>query len=429
MKNKAEVSSMKKILCAVLTASLIFSVLPVHTYALSDWFNQKAGNSGQTQPGGTQQTAPGGTQQTTSGGAMQTASGLSLSERKITSPGYNNAVVGKTVLPEGWTVQVIDLMIGSESITCPNAVYLTATSPDGKAKMVYLSERQFLQSYANLMGYEARSSDDIFDYSNMMHTLNYRNAAACCDLVAEILFETKVTFLKERLLSQEDEAILLDARAKNDAAIRKDIADASQLYNMDLNLRATDLTFACRTYQAGSKEITVQAYSSGFELYHDMSMLNYSSYTQEIYWSMPSVYALWTDADVHEDYMTAFQAFALGTSVSEEYEIFRHLNSQRLILAYLQAQNGGSNTFSGLDDWEKENAGDTIDNGDTYEVMDAWSDYIRDETDYTTTDGSHVKLPNAYDHVYELDTGDIFATNTTFEPGGSIELDPTQIGH
>ena len=100
---------MKKILCAVLTASLIFSVLPVHTYALSDWFNQKAGSSGQTQSGGTQQTAPGGTQQTTSGGAMQTASGFSLSERKITSPGYNNAVVGKTVLPEGWTVQVTEI--------------------------------------------------------------------------------------------------------------------------------------------------------------------------------------------------------------------------------------------------------------------------------------------------------------------------------
>ncbi len=407
---------MKKFLCTVLAAALILSVLPARSYALSDWFNQKQGGTGQTQSGGTQQIPAG-------------QNSLSLSERKITSPGYNNAVVGKTVLPDGWTVQVTDLMIGSESITCPNAIYLTATSPDGKAKMVYLSERQFLQSYANLMGYEARSTDDVFDYSNMMHTLNYRNAAACCDLAAEILFETSVTFVKERLLSKEDEAILLDARQKNDAAIRKDMEEASRLYNMQYNVLGTDLTFACRTYQAGSKAITVQAYSSGFELYNDMSVLNYTSYSRDIYWSMPSVYALWTDADVHEDYMTAFQAFAVGTGISEEYEMFRHLNSQRLILAYLQAKNGGSNTYSGMDQWERENAGDTIDNGDTYSAMDAWDDVIRGETDYTTSDGSHVKLPNAYDHVYELDTGDIFATNTTFEPGGGTELDPTQIGH
>ena len=169
---------MKNLLCAVLAVTLSFTALPVKAYTLS--------------------------------------------ERKITYPGYN-ANIGSTVLPDDWTMQVTHLIIGTESITCPNAVFLTATSPDGSAKMLFLSERQFVETYTSMMGFDAHSSDDVFDYSSMMHTVDYRDAAGCCDLTASTLFDGSPTFLKDLSLSVEDQAILADAKGRYDAAVQEEM--------------------------------------------------------------------------------------------------------------------------------------------------------------------------------------------------------------
>ena len=353
---------MKNLLCAVLAVTLSFTALPVKAYTLS--------------------------------------------ERKITYPGYN-ANIGSTVLPDDWTMQVTHLIIGTESITCPNAVFLTATSPDGSAKMLFLSERQFVETYTSMMGFDAHSSDDVFDYSSMMHTLDYRDAAGCCDLMASTLFDGSPTFLKDLSLSAEDQAILADAKAQYDAAIQEDMVAGGELLGSNMQLTGSDFTYAARSYQIGAKKVSVQAYSSGFQLYSPLDTVGYynnypTSYSQSIYWRMPSVYALWTDADEHDEYMGAFQAFALGTNVSLEYEHFRNLNSERMGTALLEYKNGRTDSFDELDKWEKENAIMTIMTGETYGDLENWQNY-------TTTDGIHIKMPNAYSHVPRMDTGSAFS--------------------
>ncbi len=370
---------MKNLLCAVLAAILSISALPMESYARSQLSFQEQGGIGsnQIQFGGNQLTE------------------LSLSERKITYPGYN-ANVGTTVLPDGWTMQVSHLIIGTESLTCPNAIFLTATRSDGKAKMLFLSERQFVQTYTNLMGFESRSSDDAFDYSTMMHALDYRDAAACCDLMANTLFDDSSTFLRDFSLTAEDQAILADAKARYDAATQEDFAAMGGLLGENMQLTASDFTYAARTYLAGSQKITVQAYSAGFQIHSNLGTMGYysnsSSYSESIYWKMPCVYALWTDADEHDDYMGAFQAFALGTNVSKEYERFCNLNSERMGTAMLDYKNGKTDSFDDLEKWEKENAAMTIQAGETYGELENWRDY-------TTMDGIHMKMPNAYNHV------------------------------
>ena len=389
---------MKRLLCAVLALILSFPVLSAESYALSDWANRNQGNTGgsQTQAGGNQ-TQDDGSQQMNSGQAA-----ISLSEQKITYADYENATVGTTVIPDGWTTQVIHLGTSTESISWPNAIFLTATSPDGSAKMLFLSRRRFLQYYQNLMGVETRSADDKIDSSRLMHTADYRDAAACCDLTARTLFDANASLLADLGLSAEDQAVLADAKAMNTAAIQENVAAVNRIYDENTELLATDFTFAARTYQAGSKKITVMAYSSGYQVRTAKEFVSSytgsDSYTEEIYWEMPCVFAISTDANKHDDYMGAFQAFALGTNVTKEYEVFCHMNGDRLITAMAEYKNGKTDSFSGMEEWEKENASRTIQTGETYRTLERWSDY-------TSLDGSRVKLPNAYNYVTEEDSG------------------------
>lgn len=241
---------MKRLLCAVLALILSFPVLSAESYALSDWANRNQGNTGgsQTQAGGNQ-TQDGGSQQMNSGQAA-----ISLSEQKITYADYENAIVGTTVIPDGWTTQVIHLGTSTESISWPNAIFLTATSPDGSAKMLFLSRRRFMQYYQNLMGVETRSADDKIDSSRLMHTADYRDAAACCDLTARTLFDANASLLADLGLSAVDQAVLADAKAMNTAAIQENVAAVNRIYGENTELLATDFTFAARTYQAGSKK-------------------------------------------------------------------------------------------------------------------------------------------------------------------------------
>ena len=124
-----------------------------------------------------------------------TANAVVFREEKLFSTLFGGLAVGKTVVPEGWRVETQDLTLGSESISWPNALYVTVTSPDGACVMKYMSRRLFTQWYTNLMGFTAQSTDDAYDYSEMMHTLDYRDAAGVGDLMVDLLFDDSFSAL------------------------------------------------------------------------------------------------------------------------------------------------------------------------------------------------------------------------------------------
>ena len=108
----------------------------------------------------------------------------------------------------------------------------------------------------------------------------------------------------------------------------------------------------------------------------------------------------------------------------------RQNHSQKLVNAILSARNAGYDySYNSSDSDYDELGSSTVDSGDSYSAFDAWDDYIRGETDYTTGDGTHVKLPNSYDHVFEGTDGTIYAGSSPDGPAGSTELNPTQIGY
>ena len=347
---------------------------------------------------------------------------LHLTEQKILSPAFNNAAVGKTVIPEGWSITVMDLMIGSESITCPNAVMVNVKDPEGKCELTFLSRREYEQQISSVMGYQVESTDDAFDFSIMMHTLRYREAAEACDLMASVLYPDALYLMHEKTLSDEEQAVIQTAGD----AYYQELVNAFVQYGMEQQgstLAWSDVSAARRTYAAGNDAVTVDLAVAGYEI----DTVLYSAQTQYIFWTMPCVFAMRTSAEDHAVYEEVFDAFCLSTSVSAEFEELRNLNSQRLMAEWLKARNSGGTYTPSTGSWD-DNESSTVDSGDTYSAFDAWDDYIKDETDYTTGDGSHVKVPSYYDHVFEGEDGNIYAGNSVDGPPGSTELDPTDIG-
>ena len=158
-------------------------------------------------------------------------------EVKIRSQLFSGRIVGKTVISIGWSVNVQELTLNPESITWPNALYITISSPDGSVTMNYLSRRDFQQQNIYGPGVESQSADDGYDESNMLHTLNYRNAAGTCDYMVNILYPGSThTFLSERPYSEAEAQALYQCWQLFDSRIR----DAFSYADGSVNITATE---------------------------------------------------------------------------------------------------------------------------------------------------------------------------------------------
>lgn len=351
---------------------------------------------------------------------------LTLHEQKICSNLLNGAAVGRTTIPDGWMMQVSDLSIGTESVTCPDAIVLTVTSPDGACEMTFISRREFEQSYTNTLGVESCSADDQYNWTDLTHYLNYREADAVCDLMTGVLYGSNQSLAREIPLTAEETGSIQEFLNTYQTELQQAIAEYTNAGFFVGELVGADVTGAGRVYSDGKKLTTTRAMSMGYELY-----LQGSGYSSDIIlWAIPQVYMLRTDAGVHDAYQEIFDVFCASTCVSREYEQMRQLHSQQLTNAMLSAKNSGYEySYSSSDSDYGELGSTTVDSGDTYSAFEAWDDYIRDETDYTTGDGTHVKIPSSYDHVFEGDDGTIYAGSSLDGPYGSTELSPTEIGY
>ena len=350
---------------------------------------------------------------------------IHMIEESIISPMFGCSV-GRTMIPEGWTISVQDLGLGSESASCPNAVFMTATSPDGSASMSFLSRREYCQKYNNVSGFEYSTGDDEYDYTTLTHNLNYRNADACCDLMQNILYGD-ASFTKNRGLTGEEAELIPETNAE----YYNMISGSLSAYPNIGQLVDTEFTAARRSYSDGQEDYTLFCSSCGYEVQTN----SYAIQSDIIMWAMPFVYALKTDSANHEAYQEAFDVFCSSTAVSDEYEDMREQNAMQIFAEMAKTQSGGSYTPDSTDYTDyinsfdySTNADSTIESGDTYTALDGWDDVIKEQSDYTTGSGEHVKVPTYFDHVYEGSDGSIYATNSFDVPYDSTELFPTQIG-
>ena len=419
----------KKWLCAVVAACLLLGAAGADASVL-DWYEQQTG--GEASDAGTEAAS---VPQTSADDAAQLS--VPLRVEKITSPAYGGAVIGQTVIPEGWSVEVKDLSMPTESISSPDAVHVTVTSPDGDCVMTFISKRDFLEDSGSVSGIGYHSDDDAFDLSVMMHTLNYREAGEVCDLMAGIIYGCDPVLERENELSTEDLEAVARLREQYIEARQDSFTAPGSPWSVQLSngkypeLQGADVTLASRTYRDGASRITVRASSFGYTVYMDegldMGYVSMEAYSTLTYWSMGPLYAIRTGAESHDRYAAVFDAFIRNTAVSAEYELMREIHAEKLAEMMQEAKNRVNQESTQREYDEAEDY--TIGTGDTYTGTDAFSDYIYDQNDYVTSDGTHIKVSTSYDYVYEGDDGTIYMGNSADAPAGSTQLYPTEIGN
>jgi hypothetical protein len=343
-------------------------------------------------------------------------------EVKLRSQLFNGAAVGKAVIPSGWSVKIDELTLNPESITWPNAIVVTASSPDGSVIMKYVSNREFQQQFIYALGFSSQSEDEAYDSSNMRHNLNYRKAPDSCDYMVNILFpNTYHSFLSETPISDSDAAAVNAYWQLYDSQLR----NAYSGMDSSFELKGTEVTLAERIYQSGGSKTVVSTLVAGHEC---MNYVDANSYTDTINWNMACIYAMQAPASVFDRYRDIFDVFVLNTSTSQEYAAMTNLHSNILFNYFMMLKTGNPPSEQQLESDLNGATDQTISTGDTYSAMEGWSDVIQDNHDYTLSSGSHIKLSTSYDHVYEGDDGTIYAGFGSFYPEGTTELFPTQIG-
>ena len=139
-----------------------------------------------------------------------------------------------------------------------------------------------------------------------------------------------------------------------------------------------------------------------------------------ILWDAPYVYSMLCPVDQWDQASAMFAVFTENTSVSDQFL----LANQRLSTEIWSSLTGidlvGGKEIGERIMREETSAGDDYDE-------ERFTDYIFDANDYTLSDGSHVKVSTAYDHVYEGDNGVVYYSDSAFaQPGGSTELTPNR---
>ncbi len=127
-----------------------------------------------------------------------------------------------------------------------------------------------------------------------------------------------------------------------------------------------------------------------------------------------SHYMLAAPADALESVFPAFELFVENTVASDQ---FLKANEK---LGVELANIVSRSRMQYIDDLL---AQETTGN-DSYNE-DRFSDYLFDQNDYTLSDGSHVKIPTEYDHVYEGDNNTIYFSSSAFG-GTGTELTPNR---
>ena len=333
--------------------------------------------------------------------------------------------VARAAVPSGWAVSGRAIWNMILSPQYPVYVSASALSPDGSAEMLYESPMAFIErDNCKIFGMPLPHEDWQIDPDYYTIMLKYKNASEYCDYLtangATVLGNIEnLKFIKERPLSVAEAEQLKAMNAQLKATLEP-VYD----YTSGLSLLWSEVTFAEREYSCtinGVEKMFVNTslvfgyeteWSSGFSYPGDhMAYVN---------WEVPLHYWLICDTDDYDEYSEYYMNFCSNTYLSDQMQAAIKELSQEIYRIMMEARQGRDTSTMIYNTVE-----DELSSGDSYTTTEAFTDYIYDQNDYTTSSGDHVKVPTRYEYVYEDSNGNIYYSDSVFdEPAGSKRLYP-----
>ncbi|MBQ9325741.1 MAG: hypothetical protein IJ246_08210 [Clostridia bacterium] len=330
-------------------------------------------------------------------------------------------LVGHTALPGNYSVTA-QLENGTleTSVAHPLRLTMTAFSADRTVMVGYqsLSDYEYIVKAATwadpILGKVRKHADGGYDTSMMCPMLTYLNAAGYCDyIITHVPLDVTWNVVGGPDLSSYQQAIETNLAAYFDTL--------RPMAGLGYQVEGAEMTVAERFYRTevnGVPQIgAVCTMTVGAQLKIDMMGISET----DILWSAPCTYIMIAPESQFLEVYPAFTLFMANTTVSDQFNKANERASAQIREAALAAMDLSRFSSAVSSVLRAETS-----RGDDYND-DRFTDYILDQDDYTLSDGTSVKVPSEFTHVYEGDNGTVYASTSAFgQPGGSRELTPNR---
>ncbi len=376
--------------------------------------------SGGTQAKGGADSAPGAAQtlpspqpQTDGGSGGEALSEAELRQRgtfmrvsRLTDSGLN-MVVGWITAPDDW--QVSEQVQWSSYGNYPGMTQLSAVSPDGQRSFQLISTMSYYQtdSIFNSLG------ENETDPTTYRIHRQYRTAEQFVEMMLSGIGCTGAQKLSSSSIDSQSLSALKSTAEQHAGETGYSLVQSLANLGMSANLVGYESTVVDNRYavttQSGQTEY-IEVFTLVWAYQTSWVVQNSSITVNEIYWCVPFTYIFTAESEQALTSMqNEFLTFVSNSSVSPEF--YYLVEQYRAYIENLLAQQL-TNQIQAATEIQSQLMDGYSSSSDTNDrVTDMWSDYIYDRDDYTTSDGSTVKVPTYYDHVYETDSGDIYVTN------------------
>lgn len=376
--------------------------------------------SGGTQTKGGADSAPGAAQtlpspqpQTDGGSGGEVLSEAELRQRgtfmrvsQLVDSGLN-MVVGRITAPDDW--QVSEQVQWSSYGNYPGMTQLSAVSPDGQRSFQLISTMSYYQtdSIFNSLG------ENETDPTTYRIHRQYRTAEQFVEMMLSGIGCTGAQKLSSSSIDSQSLSALKSTAEQHAGETGYSLVQSLANLGMSANLVGYESTVVDNRYavttQSGQTEY-IEVFTLVWAYQTSWVVQNSSITVNEIYWCVPFTYIFTAESEQALTSMqNEFLTFVSNSSVSPEF--YYLVEQYRAYIENLLAQQL-TNQIQAATEIQSQLMDGYSSSSDTNDrVTDMWSDYIYDRDDYTTSDGSTVKVPTYYDHVYETDSGDIYVTN------------------
>lgn len=378
-----------------------------------DWQGSVQTAAPQEQGGGTKPgTAPTQQPQQPDGGG-EALSEAELRERgtfmrvsRLTDSGLN-MVVGRITAPDDW--QVSEQVQWSSYGNYPGMTQLSAVSPDGLRSFQLISTMSYFQTDSIFSSLGENETDPT---TYRIHR-QYRTAEQFVELFISNLGCTSAQKLGSSSIDSQSLGALQSVAEQHAGETGYSLVQSLANLGMSANLVGYESTVVDNRYavttQSGQTEY-IEVFTLVWAYQTSWVVQNSSITVNEIYWCVPFMYISTAESEqALASTQNEFLTFVSNSQISPEfYYLVRQYRS------YIENQLAQqlTNQIQAATEIQSQLMNDYSSSSDTNDrVTDMWSDYIYDRDDYTTSDGSTVKVPTYYDHVYETDSGDIYVTN------------------
>lgn len=325
---------------------------------------------------------------------------------RLTDSGLN-MVVGQMTAPDDW--QVSEQVQWSNYGNYPGMTQLSAVSPDGLRSFQLISTMSYYQTDSIFSSLGENETDPT---TYRIHR-QYRTAEQFVELFISNLGCTSAQKLGSSSIDSQSLGALQSVAEQHAGETGYSLVQSLANLGMSANLVGYESTVVDNRYavttQSGQTEY-IEVFTLVWAYQTSWVVQNSSITVNEIYWCVPFMYISTAESEqALASTQNEFLTFVSNSQISPEfYYLVRQYRSyienqlaQQLTNQIQAATEIQSQLMDGYS-----SSSDTNDR-----VTDMWSDYIYDRDDYTTSDGSTVKVPTYYDHVYETDSGDIYVTN------------------